>query len=80
MSRHANWKCLASGEMQQRCSRRQNTSTLDLYAEILSSWLGRESKRNCKRRSNLKQARGDLVALGFDGPYDRVAAIACERR
>jgi transposase len=40
----------------------------------------RESKRNRKRRRNLKQLHRDLVALGFDGSYDRVAAFARDWR
>ena len=59
---------------------RKSVSKLDPYAEMLASWLKRESKRNRKRRRNLKQLHRDLVALGFAGSYDRVAAFARDWR
>ena len=59
---------------------RKSVSKLDPFAETLASWLARESKRNRKRRRNLKQLHRDLVALGFDGSYDRVAAFARDWR
>lgn len=40
----------------------------------------REAGRDRKRRRNLKQLHRDLVALGFDGSYDRVAAFARDWR
>ena len=41
---------------------------------VIRRWHGR------KRRRNLKQLHRDLVALGFDGSYDRVAAFARDWR
>ena len=46
----------------------------------LASALAREMQRSRKRRRNLKQLHRDLVALGFDGSYDRVAAFARDWR
>lgn len=80
LSRNTIRKYLASGEVQPTYPPRKTTSKLDPYAEMLSSWLLRESKRNRKRRRNLKQLHRDLVALGFDGSYDRVAAFARDWR
>jgi transposase len=47
---------------------------------MLLSWLKREARRNRKRRRNLKQLHRDLVTLGYDGSYDRVAAFARDWR
>ncbi len=73
-------KYLANGVIEPKYATRKNTSKLDPYAEMLLSWLKREAKRNRKRRRNLKQLYRDLVALGYDGSYDRVAAFARDWR
>ena len=80
LSRNTIRKYLANGQVEPRYPARQSASKLDPYAETLTSWLKRESKRNRKRRRNLKQLYRDLVALGFDGSYDRVAAFARDWR
>ena len=80
LSRNTIRKYLANGEVQPKYPARKSRSKLDPYAETLASWLERESKRNRKRRRNLKQLHRDLVALGFDGSYDRVAAFARDWR
>ena len=80
LSRNTIRKYLASDAVTPKYPLRQSASKLDPYAETLSSWLLRESKRNRKRRRNLKQLHRDLVALGFDGSYDRVAAFARDWR
>lgn len=50
-------------------------SKLDPYAEKLSAWLRREAARPRKQRRTAKQLYGDLVSLGYDGSYNRVAAF-----
>ena len=80
LSRSTIRKYLANGEVTPRYPARKSISKLDPYAETLASWLKREAKRNRKRRRNLKQLHRDLVALGFDGSYDRVAAFARDWR
>ncbi len=80
LSRTTIRKYLASDIVEPKYPPRKSVSKLDPYAETLSSWLARESKRNRKRRRNLKQLHRDLVALGFDGSYDRVAAFARDWR
>lgn len=42
----------------------------------LSGWLKSEASKSRKQRRTLKQMHADLVALGFDGSYNRVAAFA----
>ena len=80
LSRNTIRKYLANGELEPRYPPRQSASKLDRYAEMLASWLLRELKRSRKQRRNLKQLHRDLVALGFDGSYDRVAAFARDWR
>ncbi len=71
---------LTSDEVEPKYPKRTRASKLDFYAETLSSWLKRESRRPRKRRRNLKQLSRDLVTLGYAGSYDRVAAFARDWR
>ena len=83
LSRNTIRKYLASNEIEPKYPKRSNLSNLsklDAYAETLSSWLKRESRRPRKRRRNLKQLYRDLVILGYAGSYDRVAAFARDWR
>jgi transposase len=80
LSRNTIRKYLASDVVEPKYPPRKSVSKLDPYAETLSSWLARELKRSRKRRRNLKQLHRDLLALGFDGSYDRVAAFARDWR
>jgi len=76
LSRHTIRKYLASGVTEPKYPPRKNISKLDPFADKLSIWLKRESQRSRKHRRSLKQLHRDLVVLGFDGSYDRVAAFA----
>ena len=80
LSRHTIRKYLASGIVEPKYPPRKSVSKLDSFAGTLSSWLKREAGRNRKRRRSLKMLHRDLVALGFDGSYDRVAAFARDWR
>lgn len=80
LSRNTIRKYLAGDVVEPKYPARKSASKLDPYAEMLSSWLTREAKHNRKRRRNLKQLHRDLVALGYDGSYDRVAAFARDWR
>ena len=75
LSRNTIRKYLASGVVEPKYPPRTSPSKLDSYTETLSSWLKRESRRNRKQRRNLKQLYHDLVVLGYQGSYDRVAAF-----
>lgn len=46
------------------------------FEEKLAVWLQTEGRKPRKQRRNLRQMYGDLVALGYRGSYDRVAAFA----
>ena len=48
-------------------------SKLDAFAEKLSGWLRIEAGKSRKQKRTAKQMHADLVALGFDGSYSRVA-------
>ncbi len=51
-------------------------SKLDLFAEKLSTWLRVETGKSRKQKRTTKQLHADLVVLGYDGSYSRVAAFA----
>ena len=76
LSRHTIRKYLALGITEPKYPPRKSVSKLDPYAEKLSIWLKREAGASRKRRRSLKQLHCDLVALGYEGSYDRVAAFA----
>ena len=76
LSRNTIRKYLADGTLEPKYPKRKTPSKLDPFAETLSSWLEREATRGRKQRRNLRQLYGDLVALGYRGSYDRVAAFA----
>ena len=54
----------------------ERASKLDAFAAKLATWLKLESGRPRKQRRTVKQLHADLVALGFEGSYGRVAAFA----
>jgi transposase len=51
-------------------------SKLDPFAEKLTGWLRVEAGKSRKQKRTAKQLYADLVALGYDGSYARVAAFA----
>ena len=54
----------------------ERPSKLDAFAAKLSAWLKLEAGKPRKQRRTVKQLHADLVALGFEGSYGRVAAFA----
>ena len=53
-------------------------SKLDPFAEKLTGWLVTEQRKSRKERRTAKQMHADLVQLGFDGSYERVASFVRE--
>lgn len=51
-------------------------SKLDQFAEKLTTWLRVESGKSRKQKRTAKQLHADLVMLGYEGSYGRVAAFA----
>ena len=79
-SRNTVRKYLASGEIEPCYPKRHSVSKLDDYAQTLTSWLHRESRRKRKQRRTVKQLYSELVKLGYTGSYDRVTAFARDWR
>ena len=75
LSRNTIRKYLRSGNVEPKFKVPDRRSKLDPYAEKLSGWLCLEAGKSRKQRRNAKQMHADLVALGFDGSYNRVAAF-----
>lgn len=50
-------------------------SKLDPFAEKLWAWLRIDAGKSRKQRRTAKQMHTELVALGYDGSYNRVAAF-----
>ena len=59
---------------------RKRLRKLDPFAEKLAAWLKTETTKSRKQRRTLKQLHADLVALGYTGSYNRVAAFARDWR
>ena len=76
VSRNTIRKYLRSDVIEPKFQVPDRPSKLDPYAEKLSAWLRREAGRPRKQRRTVKQLYGDLVSLGYDGSYNRVAAFA----
>ena len=80
LSRNTIRKYLKSGAVEPTFATPERPSKLDLFAEKLAGWLKTEASKGRKQRRTLKQLHADLVALGFTGSYNRVAAFAREWR
>ena len=80
LSRNTVRKYLRGKIIEPSYSNRHYQTKLDSYAQTLSTWLTREARRGRKQRRSIKQLYYDLVALGYEGSYDRVAAFARDWR
>ncbi len=80
LSRNTIRKYLRSGVVEPQYPERLSPSQLDAFAPKLALWLQAEGSKNRKQRRNLRQMHADLVALGYAGSYDRVAAFARQWR
>ncbi|MET4130711.1 transposase [Roseovarius sp. MBR-6] len=78
VSRNTIKKYLREGIVEPAFQAPDRPSKLDPYAEKLSSWLVSEQRKSRKERRTAKQMHADLVQLGFDGSYERVAAFVRE--
>ena len=80
LSRNTIRKYLRSGTVEPRFKVPERPSKLDPFAERLSAWLKRELGRTRKQKRTMKQLHANLVSLGYDGSYNRVAAFARDLR
>jgi transposase len=75
LSRNTIRRYLRAGMVEPRFKVPERASKLDPFAEKLSGWLRIEAGKSRKQKRTAKQMHADLVALGYDGSYGRVAAF-----
>ena len=80
MSRNTIKKYLNAGTVEPKFAVPERPSKLDPFADKLAVWLKTETAKSRKQRRTLKQLHNDLVALGYSGSYNRVAAFARQWR
>ena len=78
LSRNTVRKYLRSDSVEPKFNLPDRASKLDPYADKLSQMLRQEAGKSRKQKRTIKQLHADLVALGYDGSYNRVAAFARE--
>jgi transposase len=78
LSRNTVRKYLRTDSVEPRFNVPERASKLDPYAEKLSHMLALEAGRSRKQKRTIRQLHADLVALGYAGSYNRVAAFARE--
>ncbi len=76
LSRNTIKKYLREDAVEPRFKTPSRPSKLDPYADRLSAWLLAQTRKSRKERRNVKLMYEDLVKLGYDGSYERVAAFA----
>ncbi len=76
LSRNTIRKYLRSDTVEPRFKVPLRPSKLDPFSDKLTAWLRVESKKSRKQKRTAKQLYGDLVKLGYDDSYNRVAAFA----
>ena len=80
LSRNTVRKYLRSDSVEPKFAVPDRPSRLDPYADKLSHMLRQEAGKSRKQKRTIKQLHADLVALGYDGSYNRVAAFARDWR
>ena len=73
LSRNTVRKYLRSDSIEPRFNVPDRSSKLDPFADKLSAMLRIETAKSRKQKRTIKQLHADLVALGYDGSYNRVA-------
>jgi transposase len=80
LSRNTVRKYLRLGSVEPKFKVPERPSKLDPFADRLTAWLRTEAKKNRKQKRTMKQLHANLVSLGYDGSYNRVAAFARDLR
>ena len=75
LSRNTIRKYLRGGAVEPKFKVPERPSKLDPFAEKLSGWLKIEAGKSRKQKRTAKQMHADLVALGYEGSYCRVAVF-----
>jgi transposase len=78
LSRNTVRKYLRSDIVEPKFNVADRASKLDPHADKLSRMLLQEAGRSRKEKRTVKQLHVNLVALGYEGSYNRVAAFARE--
>jgi transposase len=78
LSRNTVRKYLRTDGVEPKFNAPDRSSRLDPFADKLSHMLRQEAGKSRKQKRTVKQLHADLVALGYDGSYNRVAAFARE--
>ncbi|PZQ85411.1 MAG: IS21 family transposase [Ancylobacter novellus] len=76
LSRNTVRKYLRSDSVEPRFQVPDRPSKLDPYADKLAAMLRVESGKSRKHKRTIKQLHADLVILGYEGSYNRIAAFA----
>jgi len=76
LSRNTIRKYLRADTVEPQFKVADRPSKLDPFAEKLSVWLVINAGKSRKQKRTAKQMHADLVALGYDGSYGRVASFA----
>ena len=80
LSRNTVRKYLRADILEPKFKVSDRRSKLDPFANKLSRMLRQETATSRKQKRTIKQLHADLVALGYDGSYNRVAAFARDWR
>ena len=75
LSRNTIHKYLRSDAVEPQFKLPDRPSKLDPFAEKLTGWLRQEAGKSRKQKRTAKQMHADLIVLGYDGSYGRVAAF-----
>ena len=73
LSRGTVRKYLRNDVVEPRYPKRRATTKLDPFATQLVDWLKAEERKTRKQRRRINQLHAELVRLGYDGSYGRVA-------
>jgi transcriptional regulator with XRE-family HTH domain len=79
LSRNTVRKYLRSDSEEPKFSVPDRPSRLDPHADKLSHMLRQEAGKSRKQKRTIKQLHADLVVLGYEGSYNRVAAFNKQR-
>jgi len=78
LSRNTIRKYLRLNGVEPKFQSPERPSKLDAFSDRLTAWLQSEDRRPRKQKRTVKQLHADLVVLGYEGSYSRVAAFARE--
>jgi transposase len=78
LSRNTIRKYLRSGAVEPKFKVPERPSKLNRFVDKLSHWLKVEVGKSRKQKRTVKQLHADLVVLGYEGSYGRVAAFVRE--